>query len=515
MHDTQQLPTIKDPWTGDPITDPWTGDPITEPWTGDPITLLRAHLNATRALLADLPTQVWRIPSPELGTLIEDITALRAAGETATLALGFDAVQRGVITESQAANPTAWLAIHTVPIPEAATLAKAITICATPTNTMLRDSAYAGRVSARGVVTAARETDKLATCLPASITRDELLGHFLTIADTGGPHDMRRLAQRLLATYGGDQYERDVTKQHDVETLTWRHEPTGMWSITAVLAPDHAAQLKAAITALSAPQPPTPGDTHPSTLGDTLGDCLNGTANNTLSNNLTSTRDGARDGLLNGTHRPTTTPGPTTPGTTAPGATTSGTPTSGPTIPPTRDTRTAGKRRLDALMTLITRAMSTDPTTTPPGPATQMIVTLPYTLLRDGLPGYATTTTNTDLDPGTARRLACDADLIPAVLNTPSAPLDIGRTKRLATTAQRHALTLRDHGCTFPGCDRPPGWCIAHHITHWIHGGPTTMDNLTLLCERHHTIVHRDHLTATITPTGVHWHPPHNTPPTP
>ena len=48
----------------------------------------------------------------------------------------------------------------------------------------------------------------------------------------------------------------------------------------------------------------------------------------------------------------------------------------------------------------------------------------------------------------------------------------------------------RDRGCTFPGCDRPPGWTSAHHLTHWIHGGPTSLWNLTLLCSFHHHRVH-------------------------
>ena len=56
--------------------------------------------------------------------------------------------------------------------------------------------------------------------------------------------------------------------------------------------------------------------------------------------------------------------------------------------------------------------------------------------------------------------------------------------------AQRAALALRDRGCTFPNCDRPAGWCDAHHIDHWIDGGPTDLDNLTLLCSRHHHLLH-------------------------
>src|SRR6266511_640383 len=54
--------------------------------------------------------------------------------------------------------------------------------------------------------------------------------------------------------------------------------------------------------------------------------------------------------------------------------------------------------------------------------------------------------------------------------------LDLGRAARLVSTAQRRALTLRDQGCRFPGCDRPPQWTDAHHLIPWAHGGPTNLD---------------------------------------
>jgi hypothetical protein len=84
--------------------------------------------------------------------------------------------------------------------------------------------------------------------------------------------------------------------------------------------------------------------------------------------------------------------------------------------------------------------------------------------------------------------------------------LDLGRTVRLATPKQVQALWIRDQGCTFPGCSRPPSWCDAHHVWHWCDGGPTDLSNLALLCPRHHTIVHQKGCTATVTTTGVTWH---------
>ncbi|WP_432558177.1 DUF222 domain-containing protein [Granulicoccus sp. GXG6511] len=85
-----------------------------------------------------------------------------------------------------------------------------------------------------------------------------------------------------------------------------------------------------------------------------------------------------------------------------------------------------------------------------------------------------------------ARRLACDCDLIPAVLDAAGVPLDVGRQKRLVTPEIRAALTVRDRGCAFPGCDKPPAVCEAHHIIPWWCGGETCLDNLVLLCPHHH-----------------------------
>jgi HNH endonuclease len=68
--------------------------------------------------------------------------------------------------------------------------------------------------------------------------------------------------------------------------------------------------------------------------------------------------------------------------------------------------------------------------------------------------------------------------------------LDLGRSTRLVTPALRRALELRDRGCCGPGCDRPPEWCDAHHLVHWAQGGETNLDNLVLLCRRHHVLLH-------------------------
>lgn len=94
------------------------------------------------------------------------------------------------------------------------------------------------------------------------------------------------------------------------------------------------------------------------------------------------------------------------------------------------------------------------------------------------------------VDPETARRLACDAPLVPALLDASGDVLALGRTQRLVTRTQRRALGIRDHHtCRFPGCVRRRR-LHAHHVRHWANGGPTDLDNLMLLCNFHHTCVH-------------------------
>jgi hypothetical protein len=90
----------------------------------------------------------------------------------------------------------------------------------------------------------------------------------------------------------------------------------------------------------------------------------------------------------------------------------------------------------------------------------------------------------------TARRLLCDCAIGRVVLGTDGEILDLGRTTRTPSAAQRRALVVRDRGCAWPGCDRPPEWCDAHHIVWWEDDGPTDLDNLALLCRRHHVLCH-------------------------
>jgi hypothetical protein len=168
------------------------------------------------------------------------------------------------------------------------------------------------------------------------------------------------------------------------------------------------------------------------------------------------------------------------------------------------DLRTSDQRRADALVEICRRAAEAGGS----APATAkavVFVTMDWTDLKNRT-GAGTTVTGELLAPETVRRIACDASIVPVVLGSNSEVLNLGRTTRLATPKMLQALWIRDKGCTFPGCSRPPAWCDAHHVVSWCDGGPTDLGNMALLCPRHHTIVHQKRYTATVTGFAATWH---------
>lgn len=155
----------------------------------------------------------------------------------------------------------------------------------------------------------------------------------------------------------------------------------------------------------------------------------------------------------------------------------------------------------DALVSVAQHGLDTDLPPESHGAPARLMVTFTLDTLQTGLTGLADTAVRgvpgagltgdgTELSATTIRRLACDAELIPAVLGAHGEPLDVGRAKRLVTLALWAALVIRDQHCGFPGCHRPPVMCHAHHIIHWISGGETKLNNLVLLCGHHHRVIH-------------------------
>lgn len=160
------------------------------------------------------------------------------------------------------------------------------------------------------------------------------------------------------------------------------------------------------------------------------------------------------------------------------------------TAPPSQaDTRPASNRRAEALA-MICEQWLRNGTTSGGGAKPHVNVVVDLEILLGRMGKVCDLQHAGSVTPETVRRILCDADVTRVVMNGDSVVLDLGRTTRVPTPAIRNALVVRDGGCRFAGCTRPPVWCDAHHIVHWLAGGRTSLFNLILVCRFHHTMIH-------------------------
>ncbi|MBO1754201.1 HNH endonuclease signature motif containing protein [Allobranchiibius sp. CTAmp26] len=430
---------------------------------------LMTQLEQFSNALDEWPDALWQLDEAALARVVGSMLRLSSRAENVATLATADALGRGTVSNSTATGAPAWVARQAAGAdPVVVRRVGAVGAdCADSRNKVVAEALATGSTTVPVAAAALREVPQILPQLPTA-DRDDLLGRYLSLSDYGA-RTLRELTTRILGEYAPQQLVRDEERQQECESVYWADLPSGLTRFVAELSAGHAAVIKHALRALSAPAPqPCPDAQH--------------------------------------------------------------------TGSPDRDMRTPAKRRADALVRLVdTAAGVLDGTTPRPvgdfGGTAKILVTMDCATLYQGLrnagrlehlnkndsgetefgpmylPGIGRTTDGDHLDAGTLRRLACDADLIPAVLGGDSEPLDVGRAKRLFTGGLRTAIIHRDKGCTFPGCDRPPDWCDAHHVRPWWAGGETTLTNAALLCARHHTIVHRDLLTAQVTTTGVTWDP--------
>jgi Domain of unknown function (DUF222) len=156
------------------------------------------------------------------------------------------------------------------------------------------------------------------------------------------------------------------------------------------------------------------------------------------------------------------------------------------------DERPRPRRLADGLVELAAHALDQGWTTegrSSPRPHLQLTASVETVMGLVGAPGgeleYAGA-----VPAATVQRLACAAGIRRVLLGPDAAVIEVGRALRVPAAAGRAALRVRDRGCVWPGCDRPASWCNAHHLLHWGHGGDSDLDNLVLLCYRHHWSVH-------------------------
>jgi hypothetical protein len=425
---------------------------------------LVAVLSAATAVLSDLPARVHRLTGPDLHAVLPLVDRLAAVAAAGRFTLTADAVDRGEVAGSQAGSTQQWVADRCPALDARAAglVAKAVrelTDQSGPGQTQAMASALVGarvavqegRLSVSAACVVASELRQLAPLLePGAV--DAVAAGLVAMGKVDGASGVRRVRPALLARYGLGERLQDLEDRHrGLTVLSCGHDiGGGITEYRMRLNPEARAVVEAAINVLSAPTTRHPDD-----------------------------EDTVRD---------------------------------------PRDPRTIDQRRGDALVQVCRRAVALTPALTPaltaPDPGAMLAAARPsgtkatvlVTIGLDDLkhrtrPGVLVggVDAGTLLGPETVRRLACDGTVIPVVRAADGHILHWGRDQRYFTTAQTKALWLRDRHCTFPRCTAPATWCDAHHLRHWLDGGPTNLTNGTLLCERHHTIVHRDRLTATLT----------------
>lgn len=416
----------------------------------------RPVLSEVQAALAVLQraevSRLWALSGPEVEAVLGALEGVRATAEAQQVAVMAEADARGLGTEA-GCSPVDWAttAAPGMSTGHAATLQAVAAACQDPRLAALAEAVGAGTLTLpKAAVLARFHAGAASVADPAQLAADTAI--LIEAAPRLGERQLAVAIRHANALLRPEREAEHLQERRRAARALYKGPgPAGMTTYRLVLDPEGAAILDAAIDPLARPNP----------------------------------------------------------GAGAP------------------DLRTPAARRAEALLTVIGRGVSS-PGQAPKTAKTTLVVTLSLETLTGqllGTPGAPTPchscgTTPTPirpsgaaltlgqelLTPATVRRLACEADVIPAVLGTDSEVLDLGRTRRLVPPALRLAAWLRDAGCTWPGCTVPAQWCDAHHATPWWRGGSTSLANTALLCGRHHTLAHERDLTPTITDTTVTWH---------
>lgn len=407
---------------------------------------VRAQVAAATQAVAALRELLWQAGGSELPDLLTEVDTLSAAAAGARVAVVTEAHTRGEISGSQAGSATQWIRAHapTLAAHEAGHLAAVVRTCTSPSRRAELAPVLDGATSGQlAVPVAARVLREFDSLAPDLLpdARPTVLEGLVSLGRDHGVTAVRALRPRLLAEYGSDG-----RLQQEQDRAAYRiclSTPVGSDVEGWVYRLTTDAEGKAVIEAALTPL----------------------------------TRPQAEAGQP--------------------------------------DPRPMSRRRGEALVQLVCRAVrAATAVTTGGNPASvsgiksTVLVTMDLQSLTSQL-GAATTIgplgDPTLLAPETVRRLACDGGIIPIVLGSVGEVLDVGREHRLVPPALLKVLWQRDRTCTFPGCDLPGWFADAHHIRHWADHGATSVDNLTLLCGRHHTIVHRDRLTAGVVDGRIVW----------
>jgi hypothetical protein len=376
----------------------------------------------------------WSLSDAELATTLPLLASLRSRLNELELRLAHHGDTHGLGTEVGAADTAAWWA-NTTRQTKPGTRRRLALAASLDRHECVRAAMAAGTVAEEQAAVIVKGIDALPADLVDPETRDRAQTELVRLAAHHDARDLARLAARILEVVAPQ-----VAEAHERTTLE-REEQHALQACRFTMSEDGHGQCHGRFTV-------------PSHVAAILKKAVFAIA---------APKHRAAAGLR---------------ATTGPGATT-------------------GPLRLGQAFCEYVETYPTDRLPNAGGVDATVVVTMSLEQLLGTSNAPATLDTGHRITAGQARRLACGAAIIPAVLGGTSEILDLGRSRRFHTKAQRLAIAHRDHTCTAQGCDWPAAMCHVHHDTPWSRGGTTTITHGRLLCPRHHAYAHSPTYTMT------------------
>jgi Domain of unknown function (DUF222) len=401
----------------------------------------------------------WQLSSRQVADVVGRLQRIENRAAAAQVAATAEGVARGLHTEAGCPTAAAWLR-GLVPVTPAAASTRGM-LAGELTRPDMAPTAEAFRSGVIGVAHAAAVSRTMVAldAMPAVDPTTWAAAQRLLV-DEGTRLDAGQLARagtRLrhrIDPEAADRLARDEDLQEQARTAYLIQERTGMWVLRGLLPPVAGAKLHAALDPLAAPLPGRDRTPDPRSGQQRMADALCGLAEMALAN-------------------------------------------AGPP-PNCLPTRHGSAVRLVVTSDLDTLLAKADARGGSAGARPAVLET--------GEPG------GWDVSPLTAQMLACDAEVVPLLLDSFGRPLDVGDSIYRFHVRIRRAIEVRDRHCTFTGCQAPSAWCHTHHLVAFGRngkpGGPTSESNGTLLCGRHHRFVHAQGWSGAVVEGHVRWRPP-------
>lgn len=425
------------------------------PWAGDAFAAGLEAIAGELALLVDAPT--WSLDDADLDARFAQALRVRAGVDELAARLCADAVDRGLPADHGAASPRTWLTgSQRLSGASAARLmadATALDESTEPT----RHAWSAGLLHADQARVIGQAVGRLGAGTPPDTVAGvqyDLIGHAQSLDHAGLQH-LANHAVEVIDPAGADvalaaRLDADERRASAVTALRRRRYGDGTSAIVTRM-PDLAADML--MTALDAYASPRRAAAQPA--NNRPGDGTSAVSN------IDGDHSDTAIGLLPRTQR-------------------------------------LGRAMVELIEHLPTDALPHHGVTN-----ATVLITIDLKDLQTGLGEATLLDTDSRISADHARRLACNAAILPAVLDGQSKILDLGSSQRLFSRHQRIALAHRDRGCIWPGCDRSPAWTEAHHLDPWSQGGPTDLANGCLLCSWHHHLLHKGEWGARMAADGI------------